>query len=1347
MMVTSKTILVLLVLVVQLPFAQSEGVYPDIKVIESDATGITFEFRPKYSSDQIIEFDGTAYARPTFDFGFSPYTSESGKQDIRVRTIQIALPGSSGNNVSVVSSDYETVTNFSLVPVPTIKPIDNLGAMRKEYKINFTAPADYFPSSIVSLKNIGSVKGWITGSIQIAPYQYQTASKTLRRYSKIVVRVNYGLKGIDRGGSGNDDWAKVSLLNYPAGKMWTSTVRQFKKMSAVSSVLSTGKWFKLEVVQDGIYKIDATYLRSLGVDPVSLNSLYDVKIFGASGKVLPAYLNAQHSTDLPQVAVEYVDKNHNAKFDNDDYVLFFGQGITGWNYNSITKEYSHYTNPYTNSNYYFLGINAAAAVKQIPSIAANVVLGGKVSTAIGKTFFDDDKINFNQSGLNWVGAPLSANGTQVIRNKLNGWISGTPIQYKYLLYSRSNVGSTFKVEESGIPIANSAISYMSDYDLNDPTTDYANVNNYYGEQVTTYPSLSDQQSILKFTYQLDVSTNIATGYIDWVEIFYKRDLSAVNGQLLFDSPDTNGIVGFQLSSFFADSISVFDVTDVNNLRKVENQMGQIAGDFSFKDTVHTGNPKRYWAGSSSQYLSPKSFNKIVNSDLHGFNGAEFIIITPNEFKSEATRLKNHKESLPQSVSTVVVDVDTIYNEFGIGISDPVALRDFLRFAYNNWNIKPRYVLLFGDASYDYKSILNTDRSWVPTVETDESNSKISSYNYDDFYTYLDPLAPLKVSLALGRLCPRSESDAKFIVDRIIQYENKQVFTPWKNQITIVGDDLWTPERAETEHTLQAETLSNPPYTPKSFEVNKIFEGEYPTVFTSSGRRKPEARQAILDHVNNGTLLLNYTGHGNPKVWAHESILTLDDVKNQFHNSDKLTFIVAATCDWGRYDEAGEQSSAEEVVMNRKGGAIGVFSASRAVFSDQNSETNKRFYLNLFGNNPALPLGDVTMLTKNDINDNTAFNSNTINEQKYFLLGDPTLRLAIPTGTLTIDSINGKSVVSIDTIRSLEKITIKASVRSSNNTVNTSYNGNALVTIFDSEKLSTFKEIPGNTFSQDGAVLFKGENSVTNGLLEATFIVPKDISYESRNGRVSVYFSNGTSDGRGFTRNIIVGGSIAQSRADSVGPVIAVYFDNTSFRSGDLVTDHPTLIVTLKDSSGINSSSSGIGHRIEAWIDGSSKSIDLTDYYKSKINTYQEGSAEYSLSDLSVGSHHIKVRGWDVYNNSATAEAYFSVASSEGLSLQQVYNFPNPVSTSTAFTFQVNQIATLDAEIKIYTVTGRLIHTIKRYGITDRFVKIDWDRRDSDGDEVGNGVYFYRVIAHTIDGKFTSEATGKLAIVR
>lgn len=1335
----TKNLILISIFFVAVVSAQQGSLYSDVKILSSDHNGITVEFRPQYTANKKVISNDVVFEIPQFTSGIVPLIEEAGREDIRTRILSLAVPSYSNNTVSIVAADYETINSFNLVPIPHIKMLDKMGAIEKKYQPKYLSSQKFYPEQIAVLKNIGMVKGLLTGNLVIAPYQFQSSSKTLKRYSRIVVRIDFGGERVQQDNSGNNDWATSSLLNYPVAKQWASAAKM-QKSSAANSVLASGTWIKLEVTEDGMYKIDANYLRAVGIDPATLSSITDVKIFGADGRRIPENVAAIRPADLPQLSVEYVDNNSNAKFDNDDYVLFYGQGITGWDYNPITKQFSHYQNPYTFSNYYFLSVGANAPVKQHVNINVSHSTNNTISQTIGKVFFDEEKFNFNQSGQIWVSPPMNPNESRVVSNKLTGWVSGTKVTYSYKVFSRANVVGAFTLEESATSLGSVSITAIPDYYLNDPEYQYANA---VSNKVEITPTLSDQRSNVKFTYS--ASGNVATGFIDWLNIFYTQQLTASSDLLVFDSPDTSGVVKFFVNGFSTNSINLYEVSSLNGLRKIAYSMDQQTGSFFFNDTLQNGKPKKYWIGTTAKYLAPKSAVKIPNSNLHGFDGAEFIIITHNEFKSEAQRLKNHKESLPgtKKLSTVVVDVDTIYNEFGIGMPDPSSMRDFIKHAATQWNIKAKYVLFFGDASYDFRSILKNDRSWVPSFQTVESNDKIYTLSNEDFFSYIDPTNPLNVSIAHGRLTPRTIGDAKLLVDRIIMYETKPPRDQWKNLITIVADDKWVPTGSEDIHTFQAEDIASV-RTPKSFEVKRIYMEAYPAVFTSSGRRKPDARQAILDQVNRGTLMINYIGHGNPKVWAHESVLTLDDVRSQFVNGDRLTFIVAATCDWGRFEEAGENSSAEEVMVNKNGGAIGVLSASRVVYSGENSQTNQLWYINLFSQPNSLRLGDAYLLTKNQLGDGLF---SLTNKQKYFLLGDPTLRLAVPERNTTIDSILTSISTIADTVRALEKITIKATVRDSANLVDVTFNGNALISVFDADMYKNIPAILGLNYYENGGIIYKGESSVNNGLLSTTFIVPKDIAYEKKNGRISIYFYNSSSDGRGYTRNFIVGGSSPSIQPDSVGPNLAIYFDNFNFRSGDVVNENPKLIVALKDSSGINSSVNSIGHRLEAWIDGGTKSIDLTDSYKGKIDSYQEGAAEYQLNNLTSGSHSIKVRAWDVHNNSSTTETYFTVATSNSLSIQQLYNFPNPVSTTTAFTFQHNQMIPIDVKIQIYTVAGRLIHTIEKSAISERFIKIDWNRRDMDGDEVGNGIYFYKVLAKTIDGRYSSEAIGKMAVAR
>ena len=1322
---------------------EARGPYGDVRILEESTTGITFEYTPIYNGVDTLSADGRTYRRLRFARMSDPSPADAGLADLRSRTITIAVPGRTGNVVSVLAADYESLAGFEYAPVPTYVPHSEQYPAGKKYverpgRVNALSPAN-----IAFLDQPFGYGGVTAACVKVTPVQYNSSARTVRKYSRVVIRVDFGAAE-NRLRAGEDiSWVDNSLLNAASARQWLVPRRSLARPTVQNSMLATGSWIKIEVKDDGMYKIDSKVLKAAGIDVGSVGSFQNLRVYGGTGRPIPASLSDAYLPDLSELSVRRVDATGNGTFDEGDYVVFFGHGTKWWTYVGGAGDFSHHINPYTNSNYYFVRVGSAAGTaKEMPVVTRTENPTLKTDKTIGKAFFHEEKTNYLLTGLQWVSAVLNSGDKRVVANKLYGYIAGTPVVYKYEMLFRAITQSAFTLEETGTLLAT-----LSSYPLSgwDPISDeYANVNQ---DRLSVVPTLSDQWSSLRVSYKAD--GGIGQGWISWIEILYQQQLAAVNNELIFTSPDANAVAEFALTGYTSNDVSVFDVTDPLDTKRITSTTDQVMGSLSFRDSLHSGDVKWYWAGTAAAYRQPVSIQTLPNSNIRGSSsGADFVILTHRDFKSEALRLKAFKEALPDgALSTMVIEADTLFNEFGFGAPDPVAIRNFILFTQSSqWTIHPKYLLLLGDASCDYKSNLGTDKSWIPTYETDYSLSQVVSYAYDDFFV-LNPADEDKIALGCGRLPARNAAQARLFVDRIIAYEGAPTFGTWKNLVTIVADDnvLGTGDPDQADNLNNAETLAES-FVPLAFDVKKIYSGEYAATYTSAGRRKPEVRAAIIDQVNRGTLILNYTGHGNPTVWAHESILTLDDVKTQFFNADKLTLAVAATCDWGRFDEPGAQSSAEEMISNERGGGIGVFSALRPVYDADNAELNQNLYDQLLPKNVTVVsprLGDAIVLAKNKT-------GNPLNKRKYHLLGDPSLRLTIPRWIVSIDSVNGKALSSVqsDTIHALSQVVLQASVRNAAGSVMDSLQGTAYLTLFDAERDRTLVD-NGRTFSykQLGGAIYKGTCSVQNGRIKATCFVPKDIAYQDKNGRIAVYMMSGAKDGRGASRDIIVGGTTGATSTDREGPALGIYLDSRSFRPGDLVGENPMVIIDLNDSSGINAAGSGIGHRFEAWLDGGSNSIDLGDYYRGTLDSYQQGVIEYPMSGLAEGRHTFKIRAWDAYNNSSTAETNFLVAAATSLSIQNVFNLPNPARSNTNFTFQQNQQVPVDVQIKVYSIAGRLLQMIERFGVPERFVNIPWDCRDRDGDPLGNGVYLYKVVARTSDGKYSSEALGKLVIAR
>jgi hypothetical protein len=544
------------------------------------------------------------------------------------------------------------------------------------------------------------------------------------------------------------------------------------------------------------------------------------------------------------------------------------------------------------------------------------------------------------------------------------------------------------------------------------------------------------------------------------------------------------------------------------------------------------------------------------------------------------------------------------------------------------------------------------------------------------------------------------------------------------------------------HTAQSENLANN-ILPKFLYQKKIYLVAYPTVFVGLGRRKPDVNKAIIDAINDGTLLLNYVGHGSPELWADENVFVKTTTIPQLKNSNYF-FLTAATCDFGWYDDPSIQSSAETMMNLQNAGSILTYTASRVVYSNYNAILNDSLYKNLFGvKDNGLParVGFSYYLTKQYMVDRE-------NDEKYHLFGDPAIRMNMPVLPLSVDSINGKPSNSVTQISALSNVKIKGTVKNTDGKVNP-INGEVVLSVFDSERGIYYQEMD-YTVKQQGGLIFKGRASVNNGKFETEFVVPKDISYENKNGKIVAYFANNQIDGVGFTNNIIVGGTNPNAINDNKGPEVTIYFDNENFESSYLVNPDFTLIVKLKDQTGLNTTGTGIGHKLEAILnDDVTNSIDLSNSFVGDLNSGgKSGIVKYRFTGFNSGDYKIKIKAWDVFNNLSTQEANFTVVTDQnGIVIRDVVNYPNPFSSFTTFTFQHNYSSSINCKIKIYTIAGRLIKTIENFDLLNKFVKIDWDGRDEDGNQIANGTYLYKLIVESTDGKFKQSVLGKLAVIK
>jgi hypothetical protein len=1335
------------------PFPGRAGT-EDVSVVRSDGRSIVLEYHPRFLPDRIVTEGSTAFRIIDFDGAIPSITGENpGNPDLRYRRIPLGFPSAEDHSVQVIAADFEDIAGVRLAPVPALRIRDEMvepEAYRPRpdaYDVNA-----FLPPSLVELGPIRQVRSILVGGVRIFPVQFNPVTGVLRKYSRIVVEVVYGpVRGVPARNE-DDRTLAAEILNADVTRDWRFPPSPPARVPP--SVLAQGQWFRLTVAEEGVYRLDPQYFSGLGIDPASVDPR-TIKIYGNGGAMVPENVTAPRPSDLQENAI-LVAGEEDGQFGAGDAVLFYGRGAKGWTYVPSERRFQHYINYYSDVNYYWLTFGGAPGKRmvQVASLQdAPTVIPDWFQDCV---FVDEDKVNLLSSGKEWLGQTLSPGGSFTHVFSVPGLVAGQSVRYRSRLLARSNVWSTIALKETGVQIGS----------VNLPPVGFSSGDFIYATEgavdVQVVPPIAGTTSQLNFS--LAPASAIGNGWIDWVEIQYPRRFESVNNTLRFRSPDTTGVVEYRLTQF-SSRPTILDVSTPADARLVTGDVGS----YTIRMAETGGRVSEYCAAAPGGYRLPLGAVRMPLQNIRGITeGAEFIILTTAEFRAEAERLAAHRrQGQFGGLRTFVVEVDSVYNEFAGGIPDITGIRDFLKYAYDTWTIRPEYALMLGGASYDYKGISGSRSSYVPTWQSQESRNDIASYSTDDFFVKFQP-GDLPW-LATGRICSRSRAEAATVIGKVIAYDTRRARDGWNTRMLFVGDDSWTPEREDgTLHSNDAELLATS-YTPDEFEKRKIYIAEYPTVNTAQGRRKPGAYQAIIDEVNRGVLVVNYAGHGNPTVWAHESIFSVQTSIPQLVNGDKLSVFYAATCNFSQFDDLRRYTGSELLMNSVEGGAIAVVSATRKVFAGANAYFHQGIFRNMFGRDTFGRLlidrpARAMLLQKRT--------GNSINDQKFCFLGDPTMRLGFPPGYASIDSINAEPVDSVGggvrtvpiRLKALSRVTLGGTIRDQQDAVDVSASGTVALTLADATRLVTITAfIPerccdsnGNIipavdwpYRAAGGVVYRGQSSVANGRFTASFIVPKDILYadSTTRGRLVARFTGPATEGLGFTSNVSVGGTDSTAPADGRGPDMQVYLDSRSFRPGDVVGENPQLIVDLTDSSGINTSISGIGHRIEAWVNTASSGQDVTEFYTARLDNFQEGTVQTILKGMTSGRNTVRVRAWDTYNNASTAETYFDVASTEQLRISDVFNYPNPFASGTEFTFRQNLLSPLNVTVKIYTLAGRVIQTLEMAAAGDPFVRIPWDGRDRDGDVLANGAYLYKMIVKTADGQFTSEVLGRMAVLK
>lgn len=1129
-------------------------------------------------------------------------------------------------------------------------------------------------------------------------------------------------------------------------KLGNDTIRSY----AENSLLSNGNWFKIKIDTSGVFKLTYDQLVQIG-----LTQPKNVRLYSYGGKQLPYENNIENYDDLQEIPV-YFSSGSSSSFNNSDYILFYGEGPITWEYNKSLDMFTHKTHHYSKFTYIFLTdqfTSGGLTIKEIDNSSLNANF--TTNTTDSYRYYEENKNNLIHSGRIWYGSKMMPGQSESI-NFLFPNITSDPIKIAASVAGRKQLQK--------------ACNFLITTNDNSVDTIIVADNHVYTDYMYAYGYLksfevNNPKEINTVKIKFNGATNDMEGYIDYIVVNAQQEIKLSSSQITFcnkKSLTAEGVWQYNINNN-GKEITVWDIS--NSEHPYQLKIKTQGNTSSFK--IQANGINHFIAFDGSRYFTPiiESEVKVDNQNLHGTQSTDMVIVSHPDFLEQAERLAQIHRNNDQ-LKVLVTTPQEVYNEFSSGSPDISAIRNFMRMLYHKStsNDKIKYLLLFGDGTYDNLGINDANANYIPTYQSMHSLEETASHVSDDYLGLLDidegekttggmPRIYGKLDIGIGRIPVEDTVEARQVVDKIEYYINANSAGNWRTNICFIGDDEDGGLHANQPEDIDRTILrTNYP----EYNVNKIFLDAYKQISTPSGQRYPDVKDAITKAVDKGALIIDYVGHGSPRILTKEEVLSASEVR-RWRNKEKLPLFVTASCEVGRYDNHEDRSLGEWFLLHPDGGGIAALTTTRIVYSGSNDRLNRAFFNNVL--NPNLRLGDVVRLAKNELG------ANEINHRNFSLLGDPALRLAVPENKIFISSINDELMVDNplapeeehtytpgDTIQALTKTHIEGYIDD--------YNGNPIydsgtlyVTIFDKTDTLYSKGNDNNNaveFLAQNKILYKGKASITDGVFSFDFIVPKDINYKYGKGKISLYAVLDSVDAIGYSDNIIIGGSSDNVEEDYDGPDIELYMNDYGFRNGATTNENPILLAKLTDTTGINTTGNGFGHNITAILDDNQDNVYvLNDYYEGDLDKYNSGEVRFPFFNLESGHHKVDFKVWDIHNNSSESSIEFYVKNAQDLVIENVQNSPNPFFNETYFTFEHNQSDTdFDITIRVFDIMGNKVTELysKNSNPGYKTNPIYWDGTSSNGAKLPNGIYIYRVEISTPDGK-KSYKSSKLMIFK
>lgn len=1084
-----------------------------------------------------------------------------------------------------------------------------------------------------------------------------------------------------------------------------------------SSILAEGSFYKMAVGKKGLYRIDYDFLQKNGINPESINPKH-LRLFGNRGGMLSQLNSSPVMDDLSEIAIS-VAGEEDGRFDKEDYILFYAEGPDRCYFDEEEQRFVVEKNLYDNQNYYFLKIDQQPGKRMLTQPNLLYGWGGVIETYDDIIHHEQELTNLLKSGRQWFGEAFSQEQNSISLNfALPGLVAGEEINMYAAVVSRATRNSYFTFSWEGGEIETIEVDAAQ-----------ATLYGYKARQQQkqfSFPLQEVTDSVLSLQISYE-STSAQAGYLDYITLHTKRRLALYGSANFFRSLQT---LEQYVSEYKVNDVNhrslIWDVTDPFEVKQQQFDLHQQQAVFKcYADTLQ----EFVVFQEEFPFPAPEFIKAVPAQNLHALSTPNLLIITAEPFLEEAQRLARFRTD-HDGLSTAVVLTEQIYNEFSSGRQDISAIRNFIHILYERSD-QLRYVLLLGDASYDYQQRIEPNTNHVPTYQSYNSIHDIHSYASDDYFGFLESHEGAwpetgsnqqnehDLELGIGRIPVNTVEEASAVVDKLLHYgSHREVFGDWRKNVVFVADD-----GDQNKHQLQSNYLAS--FLEQQYpdlNVTRVFLDAYP----QEGNSAPEVRKVIHQQIAKGALIMDFIGHGGETAWTNENILDVAMI-DQWTNYNKLALLLTATCEFGRYDDPKRNSGAEIALLHPTGGAIGLLTTTRPVFSNTNFILSSSFYQTAF--EPAedgqiLRLGDIFRITKNNSI------AGTVN-RNFSLLGDPSMQLTFPEKKVILETINGKPAIGADSLRPLQSVTLSGVIHDKNE-LDAAFNGKVHVTFFGhTTEITTLGNEGAETvmtFENREQKLFKGAASVKDGKFTAHFILPKKIAEDWKKAKISFYAVNEmlTEDAVGSYTDLFLGGNPTEVMADHTAPEIELFLNDERFLPGSPVYPQSLLFAKLHDESGLDITDHA--HGIQATMDHDpAQSFILNDWYEASLDDFRRGSVSFPLPTLSPGQHELTLQASDIYGNTSQKSISFIVVNDSIPIVSNLVVYPNPTAGDTDFSFFYSQPDNLLVSLTLFSSLGQPIFQTRQQLHPDEkgYVTLHWEMEEHL--QVMPGFYFYRLM--------------------